>query len=146
MCNNSNKVRPADITVTQAVGSTASPFYLLCNLTQRLCRSCCVDQVPVLAPTFSLLSVASVGTGQYVATVQVTGIIAYQQCACGCAGQLTQAVNQTFTIPFAYTSTTAATPTVTLAQGAPVNTLSASACQNCSRVFVCETPLTLTVA
>jgi hypothetical protein len=146
MCNN-NRVRPADITVTQAIGSTASPYYILCNITQLLCRSCCVDQTPVFSPQFSLLSVSAVGTGQYVATVQCTGIIAYQQCNCGCQGQLTQLVNQTFTIPFAYTATTSApTPTVTLTSGITVNALSVDPCKNCTRHFVSETPLTLTVS
>ncbi len=142
-----NRINPAHITVTQAVGSTASPYYLLCNLTQTLCRTCCVDQVPVLTPQYTLLSVSNVGTDQYVCTVQVTGIIAYQQCNCGCQGQLTQAVNQTFTIPFSFTpTTTAATPTVTLTQGTTINALSCDPCKNCTRRFVSETPLTLTVA
>ena len=47
-----------------------------------------------------------------------------------------------FTIPIA----SATAPTVTIAQGASVNAVATSDCKPCSRTFVSETPLTITVA
>lgn len=54
-----------------------------------------------------------------------------------------QPLSQNFTIPIY--STTALTG-ATVAAGSVVNSVAASACQNCSRAFVSETPLTITTA
>lgn len=137
-----NKIQPAVITASLAAGSTASPFQYVVNISQRLCYPSCVSRVPVFAPQFSLVSVTQVGTGLYMATIQVQGVISYEPCNGGCGCTKLQTVSQTFTIPIA--STTA--PTVTIAAGSTVNNIAASDCQICSRSFVSETPMTVTVA
>lgn len=142
-CNcNQNKIQPAVITPTLAAGSVASPYFVLVNISQRLCFPTCVEQTPVFAPAYSLKGVAQVATGQYVATIHVEGIISYVQCKGGCNCTRQQPISQDFTVPIA--STTA--PTVSIAQGAAVNLIAANGCQPCSRSFVSETPLTITVA
>lgn len=137
-CN--NKIQSAVITPVLAAGSTASPYFFEVNITQRLCYKTCATSVPVFAPQFSLVSVTAVGTGQYMATIQVQGIISYVPCNGGCCTKQ-QPLSQEFTIPIA----SATAPTVTIAAGASVNSMSASDCQMCSRTFVSETPLTITV-
>lgn len=137
-----NKVQPAVITASLAAGSTASPYQYAVNISQRLCYPTCVDQVPVFAPQFSLVSVSQVSTGVYMATIQVQGIISYIPCNGGCGCTKTQPVSQTFTIPIA----SATAPTVKIDSGSTVNSVSASACQTCSRAFVSETPLAVTVS
>lgn len=143
-CNcNCNKIQPAVITPTLAAGSVASPYFVLVNITQRLCFPTCVEQnAPVFNPLFSLKSVAQVATGQYVATIHVEGIISYVRCHGGCNCTKQQPLSQDFTVPIA----SATAPTVTLTQGAAVNTVASNGCQECSRSFVSETPLTITVA
>nr|DAN02141.1 MAG TPA: hypothetical protein [Caudoviricetes sp.] len=139
-CKNSNVAR---ITATLAAGSAASPYYVMANITKRLCRPVCASNTPVFAPAFSLVGFSQVGTGQYVAVVRVQGCICYNPCGTdGCCSR-TETVSQTFTIPFA--SATAPT-SVTVAAGNTVNAVSVTGCQSCGRTFVSETPLTLTVA
>lgn len=141
-CNcNLNKIQPATITPVLAVGSVASPFFVQVNISQRLCFPTCTETTPVFNPRFSVKSIAQVATGQYVATIHVEGIISYVPCKGGCACTKQQPLSQDFTIPIR--STTA--PTITLTQGASVNAVAASGCQSCSRAFVSETPLTLTI-
>ena len=137
-----NKIQPATITFTPALGSTASPYAGLVNVTQRLCFNCCADSTPVFQPSFALKSVSQVGEELYAAIIQVQGIISYVPCngGCGCCKQ--QPISQDF--PIVISSATA--PTVTIAQGASINNLAATACQPCSRTFVSETPITITVA
>lgn len=139
---NNNMIQPAVITATLAAGSTTSPYYAQVNISQRLCYKTCADVAPVFNPQFSVVSLDAVGTNQYVLTVNVQGIISYVPCGGGCCTKQ-QPINQNFTIPIY--STTALTG-VTVAAGSVVNSVSASACQNCSRVFVSETPLTITAA
>lgn len=137
-----NKSKSAVITFTLAAGSTASPYFGIANISQRLCQKTCADETPVFAPRFSLVGYSAVGTNEYVATVHVEGIICYAPCGTnGCCNR-TQTVSQDFTIPF---YSTAVPTAVTIEQGAVVNSLDASACQTCSRSFVSETPITLTV-
>lgn len=122
-------------------GSTASPYYVQVNITQRLCYPTCAENTPVFAPQFALVGVSQVGTGQYAATFRVQGIISYVPCNGGCCTK-SQPLSGTFTIPIA----SATTPTaVTVTAGATVNAISATACQTCSRTFVSETPLSVTV-
>jgi len=120
----------------------ASPYFVQVNISQRLCHKTCAENTPVFAPQFSLRSVSQVGTGQYVATIHVEGIISYVPCNGGCDCTKQQPLSQDFTIPIAST----AAPTVTIEQGATVNSIAASSCKPCSRSFVSETPLTVTVA
>lgn len=135
------KIQAAIITPVLAAGSVASPYFVEVNITQKLCHLTCVETTPVFAPQFSLRSVAQVGTGQYVATIHVEGIVSYIPCNGSCCTKQ-QPISQDFTIPIA----SAAAPTVTIAQGASVNTIVATACKPCSRTFVSETPITITVA
>lgn len=133
-------IQPAVITATLAAGSTTSPYYAQVNISQRLCYKTCADVSPVFNPQFSLVSLDSVGTDQYVATIHVEGIISYVPCGGGCCTKQ-QPLSQNFTIPiYSTTALTGATVTV----GSVVNSVSTSACQNCSRAFVSETPLTIT--
>lgn len=138
-----NKIQAPVITPVLAAGSTTSPYYYQLNITQRLCYPTCADNTPVFAPQFSLVGVSQVGTGKYAATIRVQGIISYVQCNGGCGCTKTQPLSGTFTIPIA--SATAPT-SVTIEAGNTVNAVSATGCQPCSRTFVSETPLTVTVA
>lgn len=138
-----NKIQPATITPVLAAGSTTSPYFFQVNISQRLCEKTCAETTPVFAPQFSFRSLATVGTGQYVATIRVEGIISYVPCNGGCDCTRQQPLSQDFTIPIA--SATAPT-TVTIVQGASVNSIAATSCKPCSRAFVSETPLTVTVA
>ena len=137
-----NKIQSAVITPVLAAGSTASPYFYQVNITQRLCYPACADEMPVFNPQFQLVSTTLVGTGQYVATIRVQGIISYVQCGGGCGCTKTQPLVQEFTIPIA----SATVPTVTIAQGTTVNAVSATACQSCSRTMTSKTPLTVSVA
>ena len=137
------KQNSANITPTLAAGSVASPYYIQVNISQRLCYPTCVEKTPVFKPTFSVESVAMVGTGQYVATIKVEGVISYDPYGGGSCCMKSQLISQTFTIPIA--SATAPT-SVTVTAGTSVNSVSATGCQQCSRAFVSETPLTVTVA
>ena len=133
----------AIITPVLAAGSTSSPYRYQVNISQRLCFATCVGQTPVFNPIFSLVGYSPVGTGEYVATVNVQGLISYTPCnGDGCCTK-TQVLNQNFTIPFY----SAAAPTsVSVGQGTAVNSVVGQPCQSCSRSFVSETPITLTVA
>lgn len=136
-----NKLQAPVITPVLAAGSTVSPYYYRLNITQRLCFPTCSDNTPVFSPQFSLVGVAQVGTGQYAATIRVQGIVSYVPCNGGCCTKQ-QPISGTFTIPIA--SATAPTA-VTVTAGATVNTIATAACQKCSRTFVSETPLSITV-
>lgn len=132
----------AVITPVLAAGSTESPFVFMVNVSQRLCSPTCVGQTPVFSPVFSLVGYSSLGNGAYVATINVQGIISYAPCnGNGCCTR-SQVLNQNFTVPFQ--SSTAPTA-VSLTQGTPVNAVVAAPCQTCSRSFVSETPILLSV-
>jgi hypothetical protein len=138
-----NKQNSAVITATLAAGSVASPYYFQVNIAQRLCSPACEAQVPVFNPQFSLVGYSAVGTGQYVATIHVEGLISYVPCGGNSCCTRTQLISQNFTIPFA--SATAPT-SVTIEAGTTVNAIQVVACQSCSRDFVSAIPITLTVA
>lgn len=140
---NCSQVQPPIITATLAAGSTASPYYVMANISQRLCYKTCADVTPVFSPRFSVLSFAKVGTAQYMATVHVEGIISYIPCNGGCECTKQQPLSANFTIPF-YTTTTPLT--VSVAQGVTINDVAVSGCQSCSRNFISETPLSLTIS
>lgn len=139
---NNTMAKNATITTTLAAGSAASPYYFMANLTKSLCAPCCAATPPVFAPKFSVVGISAVGTGQYVATINVQGLITYDPCGTNCCAK-TEPVNQNFTIPFA----SAAAPTsVSVSAGTTTNAISAQPCKVCGRVFVSETPLALAVA
>ena len=138
-----NKIQSAVITPVLAAGSTTSPYYYLLNITQRLCFPTCADNTPVFTPQFTLVGTTQVGTGQYIATIRVQGIISYVPCNGGCCCTKTQPLSQECTIPIA--SATAPT-SVTVVAGNTINSVAATSCNPCSRTFVSETPLTITVA
>lgn len=137
------KQNPAVITATLAAGSTASPYFFEVNLSQRLCSPTCVDHTPVFNPAYTYKSISEVGTGQYVVTVHVEGIIAYIPCGYNSCSTRSQVVSQDFTIPIA--STTAPT-SVTIEAGSVTNAVTQVGCQNCSKDFTSEVALTVTVA
>lgn len=134
--------KSAYITATLAAGSVASPYFVQLNVSQKLCHKVCKDNTPIFAPAVSFVEVSQVDTGQYVATFHIEGLISYQPCGCGCNSR-TMNVSQDFTVAIA--SATAPT-SVTVVAGVPVNALIAPPCQNCTRDFVSEIPLTITVA
>lgn len=137
------KQNPAIITATLAAGSVASPYFAQVNISQRLCSPTCVDNTPVFNPAYSFKSIAEVGTDQYVVTVHVEGVIAYVPCGGNTCNTRSQLISQDFTIPL-YSAT--APTTVTIAAGTTINKVEQVGCQNCSKDFVSETPLTITVA
>ena len=132
----------ANITATLAAGSVASPYQYLINITQKLCKPSCVEQTPVFAPVFSLVGITQVGVGQFLATIHVEGVISYVPCDGNVCCTNSQLISQDFTIPIAATAVT----TVTLAKGTTINTIAGAPCKKCSRNFVSESPLVVTVA
>lgn len=132
----------ANITATLAAGSVASPYQYLINITQKLCKPSCVEQTPVFAPVFSLVGITQVGVGQFLATIHVEGVISYVPCDGNVCCTKSQLISQDFTIPIAATAVT----TVTLAKGTTINTIAGAPCKKCSRNFVSESPLVVTVA
>jgi hypothetical protein len=134
---------PACIMATLAVGATATAPYYDVNITQQLCAPSCVDETPVFNPQFSVKSIANVGTSQYLITIHVEGVISYVPCNCGSCCTRSQVVSQDFTIPvFSATAIT----NVTKSLGSVKNRLVKVACCSCSKTFVCDAPLTLTIA
>lgn len=132
----------ANITATLAAGSVASPYQYLINITQKLCKPSCVEQTPVFAPAFSLVGITQVGVGQFLATIHVEGVIYYVPCDGNACCMKSQLISQDFTIPIAAASVT----TVTIAKGTTINTIAGAPCKKCSRNFVSESPLVVTVA
>lgn len=132
----------ANITATLAAGSVASPYQYLINITQKLCKPSCVEQTPVFAPAFSLVGITQVGVGQFLATIHVEGVISYVPCDGDVCCTKSQLISQDFTIPIAAATVT----TVTLAKGTTINTIAGAPCKKCSRNFVSESPLVVTVA
>ena len=134
---------PANITATLALGSTATAPYYDVNITQQLCTPACVDETPVFAPTFSVKSIAQVGTSQYLVVLHVEGVINYIPCNCGTCCTRSQVVSQDFTIPvYSATSINSVTPAI----GAIQNGIAKIAYCSCSKTFVSDVPLTLTIA
>lgn len=134
---------PACIMATLAVGATATAPYYDVNITQQLCAPSCVDETPVFNPQFSVKSIDNVGTSQYLITIHVEGVISYVPCNCGSCCTRSQVVSQDFTIPvFSATAIT----NVNTSLGSVKNRLVKVACCSCSKTFVCDAPLTLTIA
>ena len=133
---------PAHITATLAVGATATAPYYDVNITQQLCTPACVDETPVFAPTFTVKSIANVGTSQYLVVLHVEGVINYVPCNCGSCCTRSQVVSQDFTIPvFSATPIGSVTPAI----GTVQDGIARIACGSCSKTFVSDVPLTLTI-
>lgn len=134
---------PAIITATLAAGASATAPYYDVNITQQLCTPACVDETPVFAPKFSVRGITTVGTSQYIITMHVEGVVSYVPCRCGTCCTRSQVISQDFTIPvFSATPVTSVAPSA----GASANGIVRTACCDCSRTFVSDTPLTLTIA
>lgn len=133
---------PATITPTLAIGSTGAAPYYDVNITQQLCSPACVDETPVFDPKFSLKGVMPVGTNQYLAVIHVEGVINYIPCGYGSCCTRSQVVSQDFTIPILKSTV----PTVTLTVGQAQNGIARVSCCDCSKTFVSDVPLTLTIA
>lgn len=108
---------------------------------QKLCTSACADESPVFAPVISYVGASLLSTGLYLLTFHVEGVVHYVPCGCGSCCTKAQVVSQDFTIPLA----SASAPSVTITQGTAVNGIAKSACEPCSRTFVSDIPLTVTV-
>lgn len=134
----------ATFTMNLAAGRAASPFYYEAKVLHRLCgKTSCP---PVFVPTFSVIGFrqvsATAAAGQYVAIVNVQGIVTFTPCGSCCAKS--QTVNETIDVPFF--SATAPTA-VSIASGSPFNALSYDGgCRKCcSNSFVSSIPVTLTI-
>lgn len=134
---------PANITATLAVGATATAPYYDVNITQQLCAPACTDETPVFAPAFSVKSIANVGTSQYLVVLHVEGVVSYVPCNGNSCCTRSQVISQDFTVPvFSTTAIASVTPTI----GAAQNGIARLACCQCSKTFVSDVPLTLTIA
>lgn len=136
------RTNPAIITATLAIGSSGTAPYYDINITQQLCSPACVDETPVFNPQFSVKQIASVGTNQYLAVIHVEGVVNYIPCNCGSCCTRSQVISQDFTIPIFKTSV----PSVTLTVGQAQNGIARISCCDCSKTFVSDVPLTLTIA
>lgn len=136
------KTNPAIIHATLALGATVTaPFYDV-NISQQLCMPACADETPVFVPQFSVNSIENVGTSQYIINMHVEGTINYVPCGCGCCNTKSQVISQDFTLPvFSATAITGAT----IAAGATQNAIVKHPCKECSRDFVSDTPITVTI-
>ena len=137
------KITSAIITPVLAAGSTTSPYLFQVNITQRLCHSSCIGLQPSFFPGFSVTEIPKVADKQYMVRVHLEGTIVYVPCdgnECCTKGQL---ISQDFSIPVASVN---APTTVTVEGGTPVNAIVGQPCQKCSRTFVSEAPLSLTIA
>lgn len=140
--NNSNTIPPI-ITLTMGAGKTSSPYFYDMNLTQKLCKKACADEVPIFDPSFTYLGVMGVGTNQYIASFRVDGVIYYTPCGCNSCATTAQKVSQEFTIPI-YSTTDISNVAITISSQA-VNVIAKNPCEQCSSTFVSEIPLTVTV-
>ena len=140
---NCNMIQPASITFTPALGSTASPFSGIVNITQRLCYLCCVGETPVFTPQFSVRNIVQVGKGLFAFTLHVEGAIVYVSKGGGCGCDHSQPLKADVTISVEADSM----PTIDIdTPVGSINALDAQPCQNASRTFVCDTPISFNVA
>ena len=134
---------PAIITPVLAAGSTTSPYFIQLNISQRLCAPTCKETTPIFTPSFKVVGISPVGSGQYMVTIHAEGVITFIPCGKGSCCTVSQAISKDFTLPVA--SATAPT-SVTVTAGATINAVHTKGCATCGRDFVSETPLTLTIA
>lgn len=134
---------PAIITATLAAGASAAAPYYDVNVTQQLCAPACVDETPVFVPQFSVKSIANVGASQYIIVMHVEGVVNFVPCNCGTCCTRSQVISQDFTIPvFSATAVNSVNVTV----GTVQNGIARISCCNCSKTFVSDCPVTLTIA
>lgn len=138
-----NKMNAAKITPILAAGSTESPYYYQVNISQRLCTLVCVDETPIFNPTFSYVGISNVGTNEYVVTIHVEDTITYVPCNGNSCCSRVQYFSQNFTLPI---YATAEPTSITIAKQSTVNSISVGGCEKCSRDFVSENAITVTVA
>lgn len=137
------KTIPAIIVATMAAGKTSSPYLYNVGIAQQLCEPTCVDEKPVFTPVFSVADISSAGlTNMYNVTVHVEGVVNYTPCYCSTCCTRPQIISQDFVIPI-YSTT--AVSNVTLSSGTPSNGVVKHSCCNCSKTFVCDVALSLTV-
>ena len=129
------------ITTQLAAGSTTSPYFLTATMRLALCRDTCADTPPVFTPSISVVSINDVGTGQYLLTLNMQGVVSYTPC--GACQAVAVNVNETFTVAVA----SDATPTsATVSTSTTINTIEHQPCHQCGSTLVSVTPLTLTIA
>lgn len=133
---------PANIHATLAAGATVTAPYYDVNIVQTLCQMVCADETPVFSPMFSVVSVETVGTSQYLVHLHVEGTISYMPCGGGCCQTKTQVLSQDFSVPV---FSAAAISGVTVSAGATQNGIVRIPCKSCSNTFVSDTPVTLTI-
>lgn len=138
---NNNKTNPAIIHATLAIGSGGGAPYYDVNIQQQLCMCACADEQPVFKPQFSIIGVEDVGTGQHLVYIHVEGVVSYVPCGCGTCCTKSQIISQDFTIPVF----NAAAIKVTIAAGDSRNYIVKNACNQCSKTFESDTPITLTI-
>lgn len=139
-----SSVQSPIITPVLVAGSTESPYSYLINITQRLCSTACSENIPIFTPTFTLESISNLGSNMYVANIRVQGVASYIPCGGNACCSKTQPISGSCALPF--TSTTAPTSVTISSVGQTVNALSTSPCQTCSRTFISETPVSITVS
>lgn len=139
---NNNKTIPAVIHATLAAGSPATAPYYDINITQQLCMCACADEKPVFSPKFTILSVENVGTGQNLINIHVEGVVHYIPCGYGSCCTKQQIISQDFAVPV-YSA--AAISGATLTVGDSQNYIAKTACANCSKTFVSDTPVKITI-
>lgn len=136
------KTIPANITLTLAAGSESSPYYYNMRVRQQLCQSSCVDEQPSFRPSVLVKSIENVGISQYEITCHVEGTIHYIPCGCNSCATRAQLISQDVVIPV---FSTVAITTAAVVVGVPNNYIEKDACCNCSKAFVCDVPLTLSI-
>lgn len=142
MCNCNNKYKPAIVRATLAGGSETPPYYYLVNILQELCRKGCADGALVFSPVFKFVGAEQVGISQWIAHMNVTGLITYMPCGCGTCGSKSVPVDADFDIPiFSAAPITSVVPT----PGTPDNDIKTAPCHDCGCVFECIVPMTLVV-
>lgn len=129
------------ITTQLAAGSAASPYFIVATMRLGLCRETCADNPPVFNPSVAVVSTSEVGTGQYLVTLSMQGVVSYTPCGACSASAVN--INETFTVAVA---ADAAPTSVTVASATTQNTIEHQPCQQCGSILVSLTPLTLTIA
>lgn len=139
---NCNMIQPASITFTPSLGSTTSPFTGIVNITQRLCYPCCVGATPIFSPQFSVRNITPIGKGLYAFTLHVEGGITYVSKGGGCDCDHSQPLRADVEISVEADSM----PSIEIDTTAgSINALDALPCQQASRTFVCDTPISINV-
>jgi hypothetical protein len=138
-CN--NQQMPSVVNFTLGLGSTASPYIGVLNVTTKLCTKVCVDTGYIFNPAVSVTNVADMGGNEYMITLNLQGVYSYTPCGSQCCQCITQNVNTDINIPLY--STTAPT-SITCSVGKVTNSVVAADCEKCGRYAVSDIVLTIT--